>query len=158
MSLFYIRSAVLFKANKYANCLDDVQAALHYSTQPQLDYMIHDRRARCFMFLKLWAKARASFHEAKRSVEKVTDLDRRIKEAFVVQVETNISRIPTDEMIDKHEAEVEDENFLETEDENFVMDDDDFLIKLKGVHGFHPGLSDKILVKYDETRGKFNHE
>ena len=64
------------------------------------------------MFLKLWAKARASFHEAKRSVEKVTDLDRRIKEAFVVQVETNISRIPTDEMIDKHEAEVEDENFL----------------------------------------------
>ena len=39
-----------------------------------------------------------------------------------------------------------DDNFLETEDENFVMDDNDFLIKLKGVHGFHPGLSE-ILVE-----------
>ena len=149
----YFRSAVLFKANRYTNCLDDIQAALHYSLNPQLDYMIHDRRARCFMFMKEWIKARRSFQEALNGVRKVTDLDKRIQEAFVVQVETNIQRIPTDEMVEKFQANPEDDNFLETEDENFVMDDNDFLIKLKGVHGFHPGLSDKILVEYDETRG-----
>ena len=149
----YFRSAVLFKANRYTNCLDDIQAALNYSLSPQLDYMIHDRRARCFMFMKEWIKARRSFQEALNGVRKVTDLDKRIQEAFVVQVETNIQRIPTDEMVEKFQANPEDDNFLETEDENFVMDDNDFLIKLKGVHGFHPGLSDKILVEYDDTRG-----
>ena len=152
-SKLYFRSAVLFKANRYTSCLDDVQAALHYSLNPQLDYMIHDRRARCFMFMKEWNKARRSFQEALSGVGKATDLDKRIQEAFVVQVETNIKRIPTEEMVDKFQANPEDDNFLETEDENFVMDDNDFLIKLKGVHGFHPGLSDKILVEYDETRG-----
>ena len=107
------------------------------------------------MFMKEWIKARRSFQEALNGVRKVTDLDKRIQEAFVVQVETNIQRIPTDEMVEKFQANPEDDNFLETEDENFVMDDNDFLIKLKGVHGFHPGLSDKILVEYDDTRGTF---
>ena len=136
---------MLFKANRYEICLDEINAALHYSPNPQLDYMIHDRRARCLMFLKRWAKARKSFQDALKSVNEVADLKEQIKDAFITQVKVNIALIPTDAMIESGT----------TEDEDFVMDDDDFLIKLKGVHGFHPGLTDKITIKYDDTRGRY---
>jgi len=97
------------------------------------------------MFLTKWAQARNSFKDALKGVENVTDLKKEIKEAFIAQVESHIAMIPTDEMLENGT----------TEDEDFVMDDDDFLIKLKGVHGYHPGLSDKITVEYDEVRGRY---
>ena len=58
------RSAVFFRANRYSQCLDDINAALHYSPNAKVDYMIHDRRARCCLFLKSWSKARKAFKDA----------------------------------------------------------------------------------------------
>lgn len=58
------RSAVFFRAQKHLFCLDDIDAALHFSPDPKADYMIYDRRARCYLFTKLWAKAREAFNDA----------------------------------------------------------------------------------------------
>ena len=141
------RSAVLFRANRYLACLDDISAALHYSPNPKADYMIHDRRARCCLFLQQWTQARKAFAAALTGVDMVDSLKDEIKQAFRAQVETHLAKIPTDEMI----KEVGDEVM----DEDFIMDDSDFLIKLKKAHEFHPGLTDKILVRYTESKGRY---
>ena len=79
-------------------------------------------------------------------IELVNDLKAEIKEAFVAQVNANLQKIPPEQMIEKAQ---------DLEDEDFVMDDQDFLIKVHKLHDFHPGLSSKITVKYNEQKGRY---
>ena len=144
----FCRSAVLFKANRFTNCLDDISAALNYSPKPEAEYMILDRKARCYLFLKMWPQATKTFKEALKGIELVEDINKDLKGAFVGQIQTNIGKIPTKEMMESQEAQ-------DMIDEQFVMDDSDFLIKLKKVHDFHPGLSNKVQVMYNDVQGRY---
>ena len=89
----------MFKALRFPNCLDDISAALHYSAKPETEYMILDRKARCYLFLKSWLLATKTFKEAVKGIELIEDVNKDLKEAFVGQIETNIGKIPTEEMI-----------------------------------------------------------
>ena len=61
--------------------------------------MILDRKARCYLFLKSWLLATKTFKEAVKGIEMIEDVNNDLKEAFVGQIETNIGKIPTEEMI-----------------------------------------------------------
>ena len=76
----------------------------------------------------------------------VYDIDKKMRDAFVAQVETHLKKIPTEEMLEAHK---------EVEEEEFVMDDSDFLIKLKNEHKLCPGFSEKVEVKYNEIQGRY---
>ena len=73
-------------------------------------------------------------------------IDKKMRDAFVAQVETHLKKIPTEEMLEAHK---------EKEEEEFVMDDSDFLIKLKNEHKLCPGFSSKVEVKYNEIQGRY---
>ena len=62
--------------------------------------MVLDRKARCLLFLKKWAKARKAFQDCLEAVKEVKNLDEKMREAFVAQVETHLGKIPTDAMIE----------------------------------------------------------
>ena len=61
--------------------------------------MILDRKARCYLLLKSWLLATKTFKEAVKGIELIEDVNKDLKEAFVCQIETNIGKIPTAEMI-----------------------------------------------------------
>lgn len=139
------RSAVLFRANKYYLCLDDIEAALHYSSKPKTEYLIYDRRARCCLFLMKWREAKKAFNDAMEAVDTIESLHIDVKEAFQAQIATNLRKIPSDAMLE------EGKDFV---DEDMVMEDEDFLIKLAKKHENHVGLSTKIKVLYNEAKGR----
>ena len=126
--------------------MDDISAALHYSPKPEAEYMILDRKARCYLFLKSWIQASKTFKEAVKGIELVEEINKDLKAAFIGQIETNIGKIPNEKMIEEGQDII---------DDHFIMDDTDFLIKLKKPHDFHPGLSNKIQVMYDDVRGRY---
>ena len=66
----------MFKALRFPNCLDDISAALHYSAKPEAEYMILDRKARCYLFLKSWLLASKTFKEAVKGIELVEDVNK----------------------------------------------------------------------------------
>ena len=135
------RSLVLFRSNQYEPCLEDTEAALHYSLDSgKKEYLIHDRRARCYLFRRKWAQSRQAFQDALDSVDAVDDLKEEVKEAFKAQVVANKNKILPDEVVD----EVNKSGALE--DEDFVMEASDFFINLEKSHPDHKGLTSKIKV------------
>ena len=128
------------------SCLDDIQGAMHFSSNPKAEYMLLDRKARCYLFMKKWLNSKNAFEECLKSVNEATEMDDRMKEAFTAQIQTHLAKIPTDEMIEEHKIQ---------EEEDFVMDDSDFLIKLKEEHKFAPGFSSKIEIKFNEVQGRY---
>ena len=62
--------------------------------------MVLDRKARCLLFMKKWAKARKAFEDCLEAVKEVKNLDEKMRECFIAQVETHLGKIPTDTMIE----------------------------------------------------------
>ena len=60
-------SVVLFRVENYQRCMDDVDAALHYlgaACHHSDDYLLYDRKAKCFQATNKAVEATELFNKA----------------------------------------------------------------------------------------------
>merc|ERR1712012_92184 len=68
------RSAALYHAGQYEDCLKDIELALKYRYPKNLEHKLHQRRGQCFTKLGQQVEARNAFNKAMTALELVPKL------------------------------------------------------------------------------------
>ncbi len=88
------RSLVLQKTGSWTLCLGDVEAALEFSREPQSEYLLLDRKAKCLNELGRKSDANVAFKEAMEAAE--SNAPPRLKEVFTSQIEASLENLRRD--------------------------------------------------------------
>jgi tetratricopeptide (TPR) repeat protein len=88
------RSTILFRAGEYRLCAEDVDAALDYSTKGGKEFLLLDRKAKCFMNqAEKREEAEGAFMKALEASEKAEDVPDKLRVAFKKQIETSVAKL-----------------------------------------------------------------
>ena len=77
------RSAALYHAGQYEDCLKDIELALKYRYPKNLEHKLHQRRGQCFTKLGQQVEARNAFNKAMTALELVPKLSADKKESMI---------------------------------------------------------------------------
>ena len=136
-----------FRTENYQRCIDDVEAAFHYlkaSGCHEDDYVLLDRKARCFMANKNRSQeALELFNLALESAASSKTLPDIMKAAFEKQVKANIDKLLQSNKLCSSDMEL-----------NRSMYD----ICLNKAHKQHPSMSSKLSINYSPEQGRGRYD
>ena len=127
-----------FRVENFKRCLDDCDAALHYGKGQGSDneYLLLDRKAKCYAGLGRNEEAKEHFEQAKIAVENANSVADVLKNAFMQQADGNIAKLKKDKDI--------------TEESSNEYD-----VTMKERNIDHSSMSKKIEIQYSEDRGRY---
>ena len=122
----------------FKRCIDDVEAAMHYLNHCGLyneDYILFDRKAKCFQALKDKANAKLCFEKA-LSASSQSSMPDALKAAFEKQLQANLYKL---------------KEVVLTEE---LVEDLPYAIKLPEANEVHKAISSKLQIEYSESKGR----